>query len=108
MRGIEYVHVLKPSIAYLEGCGQLLLTSREMAEFLGVAAKAIHQLVYQDRIPLPMRLGIGGCCRWNVFELLDWVQAGCPRRTEWIRIRGSSGWYPEWRWGQWWLPERLR
>jgi predicted DNA-binding transcriptional regulator AlpA len=103
MAAVEYVHILKPSITHLERCQTLLLTSREMADFLGVPAKVVHQLVYHDRIPLPMRLGLGSCSRWNIFELLDWVQAGCPRRTQWIAMRGTSGWYPMYRWGQWWM-----
>ena len=95
----EYKHVLRPSIAFLEQCGKLLLDTRDLAEFLQVPKRVVQQLVYSDRIPLPMKLGWGECPRWNVIELLDWVQAGCPRRTKWIEVRGSSGWYPLWRWG---------
>ncbi len=97
MRTIEYKHILKPSIDYLERCGILMLNTAGMSEFLGVPARAIPQLVYTDRIPLPCRLGLGNCLRWSVLELLEWVEAGCPRRTQWIKIRGSSGWCPQWR-----------
>ena len=75
-----------------------MLDGRGMAEFLGLSAKATGSLVYTDRIPLPCRLGLGQCYRWSVLELLEWVEAGCPRRTEWIKMRGSSGWSPPWRW----------
>jgi predicted DNA-binding transcriptional regulator AlpA len=98
VRTIEYKHVLKPSIEYLEQCGSLMLDTPRMAEFLGVPTKTLVQLVYTDRIPLPCRLGLGKCQRWSVLELLEWVEAGCPRREKWIEMRGSSGWCPQWRW----------
>lgn len=96
MRTIEYKHVLKPSIAYLQGCGTLLLDSAQMAEFLGVPQKVFIRLVYTDRVPLPVQLGLGKCFRWNVLELLDWIAADCPRRTKWIDIYGHSGWAHSW------------
>ena len=40
---------------------------------------------------LPVRLGLGKCCRWSVFELLEWVQAGCSRLAQWMEMRGGSG-----------------
>lgn len=98
MRRIEYRHVLRPSVTYLEQCGRLLLTSREMAEFLGLKHAVLQQLVSTDRILLPVRLGLGKTYRWSVLEVLEWVAAGCPRRGEWIAARGRSGWYPEWGW----------
>ena len=90
---MPYQHTLRPSVAYLKTCGMYLLDSKSMAEFLGVSRKVLHQqLVYSDRIPLPVRLGLGKTLRWNVLEMLKWIEAGCPRRTEWIRINGKSGW----------------
>ena len=70
-------HILKPSVAYLEGCGRLLLDTQGMADFLGIPSKAVQQMAWTRRIPIPVRLG--GTLRWNVLELLAWVQAGCPR-----------------------------
>jgi hypothetical protein len=98
MRAIKYRHILKPSVDYLANCGVYWLTTKNMADFLGVPLSRVQQLVYTDRIPLPMKFEFSGAVRWNIFELLDWVEAGCPRRTEWIEMRGSSGWYPLWRW----------
>jgi hypothetical protein len=98
MRRPEYRHILKPSVEYLEKCGKLMLNTAGMAEFLSFPAKKLSHLVYTDRIPLPCRLGLGKCCRWSVLELLEWVEAGCPRRAKWIELRGSSGWCPQWRW----------
>ena len=98
MRTIRYKHVLRPSIEYLEGCGSLMLGTAGMAGFLGVTSETLTRLVYTDRVPLPCRLGLGKCQRWSVLELLEWVEASCPRRGEWIELRGSSGWSPQWRW----------
>ena len=88
----EYRNILKPSAAYLEGCGRLLLDSRGMSDFLGLPTKVVQQLVSTDRIPLPVRLGSEKTTRWSILELVTWVQAGCPRRTTWIQINGKSGW----------------
>ncbi len=93
MRKIEYRNVLKPSVEYLEHCGRLMIDSSEMAEFLGVSQSVMTQLASTDRVPAPCRLGLGKCFRWSVLELLEWVDAGCPRRREWIKIRGRSGRY---------------
>ncbi len=98
MRTVEYKHVLKPSVEYLERCGRLMLDTAGMAEFLDVPAKVMAQLGHTDRIPQPFRLGLGRCQRWSVLELLEWVEAGCPRRMKWVEIRGSCGWRPQWRW----------
>lgn len=93
----NYVHTLRPSVDRLGGSGALLLDGEQMAGFLGVEVKVLRQLVYTDRIPLPVSLGLGRCLRWSVVELLEWVEAGCPRRSDWITRRGQSGWYPLWR-----------
>lgn len=93
MRKIEHRHILKPSVEYLEGCGRLMLDSSEMAEFLGVSQKAMMQLASTDRVPGPCRLGFRTCFRWSVLELLEWVEADCPRRRDWIKLRGRSGRY---------------
>ena len=73
----EYRHILNPSVAYLEGCGRLLLDTQGMAEFLGIPAKAVQEMAWTKRLPLPMRLG--GTMRWSVIALARWVEAGCPR-----------------------------
>jgi predicted DNA-binding transcriptional regulator AlpA len=94
MRQIEYKNVLTPSVDYLQTCGTLFLDSKQMAEFLGLQPKVVAQLVSTDRIPLPLRFGLGRSFRWSVLELAEWVEACCPRRGRWIELRGHSGWYP--------------
>lgn len=93
MRKIEYRHILKPSVEYLERCGRLMLDSSDMAEFLGVSQSVMTQLASTDRVPGPCRLGLGTCFRWSVLELLEWVEAGCPRRQVWSKQRSRSGRY---------------
>jgi len=94
MRHIEYAHVLKPSVDYLRSAGSLFLDSKQMAEFLDIPRPVLSQLVYTDRTPLPVKLGLGKCFRWSVLELTEWMEAGCPRRREWIEMHGHSGWFP--------------
>ena len=57
MRPIEYKNILAPSIDYLEGCGSLMLDTRGMAKFLGIAPYQLAQIVCTDRIPLPSSIG---------------------------------------------------
>lgn len=73
----EYQHILKPSVAYLKNCGCLLLDIGGMAKFLGMSAKALQQMAWTGRVPVPVRLG--GVMRWNIIRLLEWVESGCPR-----------------------------
>ena len=94
MRHIEYTNVLRPNVDYLRNTGTLFLDSRQMAEFLGIPRSVLAPLVYTDRTPLPVKLGLGKCFRWSVLELAEWVEAGCPRRRKWIELRGHSGWFP--------------
>ena len=100
MRVIRHKWILRPSIDYLYSFDRLMIDANEMAQFLNVPVGILKQMVGSDRIPLPFKLGLGKCSRWSVFELLEWVEAGCPKRGKWIEMRGRSGWYPthRWRW----------
>ena len=91
-RVITYKVIIRPSVEYLSRCGKLLLDTKSMAEFLSLKPSEVQNLLYTDRLPAPVRLGILETQRWNVFELLDWVAAGCPRRGAWIDMHGWSGW----------------
>jgi len=91
-RHVEYSVILTPSVASLDRSGKLLIGAADMAAFLGVSKARVHYLVGTGRIPPPIRLGYGRCSRWSVMELLEWVEAGCPRRDDWIEQRGWTGW----------------
>jgi hypothetical protein len=94
VRILKHKWPLRPSVEYLRSCKRLMLDTRGMAEFVGVPLPRLRQMVYSDRIPIPINLSIGGCPRWNIFELLDWVEAGCPKRGRWNEMRGG---FPLWR-----------
>lgn len=98
MRHIDYKIVLSPSVDRLRNAGTLFLSVPQMAEFLGLDKKTVTHLVYTDRIPQPLRLGLGQSLRWSVLELTDWVEAGCPRRNEWYEIRRRRGLSSPHRW----------
>ena len=68
---IEYQHVLKPSVDFLDGCGVMLLNTEHLASFLGVPLRVAQQLVYTDRIPMGMQLGCGkGLCIYYFREFM--------------------------------------
>ena len=54
-----------------------LLTAAESAEMAGVAKRSWWRYVSSGRAPAPVRLG--GAVRWRRSELVEWIQAGCPR-----------------------------
>ena len=65
-------HVIRPNLSYLRDFEKLLLTSEDMAKFIQLPRSVVQQLVYSDRIPLPLHLGFGKTARWSLFELLEW------------------------------------
>lgn len=89
---IEYTVIIKPSVEVLPRSGTVLIGTKDMAAFLGVSPAKVPEVSYSHRVPLPMRLGSGKVVRWNVPELLDWVGAGCPKRSKWVEMNGWSGW----------------
>ena len=93
MRPIEFKNIIKPSVEVLERCGSLMIDYRVLAKFLGIPAKKVGEVRAMGRLPLPCR--IGHALRWNVLELLDWVEAGCPRGEVWVKQHRS---YPRYRW----------
>jgi predicted DNA-binding transcriptional regulator AlpA len=93
MRKIEYVRVLRPSVDRLAACGKLLIGTKEMAEFLGLSRQVVIELASTDRLPTPIRLGGRGLLLWSVIDLLKWVESGCPRADQWIKISGRRIWH---------------
>lgn len=87
MRQIDYKIIVSPSVDRLRDAGTLFLRVPQMAEFLGLNKKTVTHLVYTDRIPQPVQMGLGQSLRWSVLELAEWVEAGCPRRDQWYEIR---------------------
>ena len=56
-----------------------------------IIGATVYQLCYTNRIPLPIRLPMTDVLRWGIFELLEWVEAGCPGRAAGISARALSG-----------------
>lgn len=68
----------------------LALSPKDAAAVLGISRAQLWKLHASGKIPLPVRLGTKAP-RWRVDELRAWVNAGCPDRQTWQRMREGSG-----------------
>lgn len=59
----------------------VLLTTVEAAALVGVKVRTWYTWDQLGYIPKPIK--IGEKLHWRRRELLDWVDAGCPRREDW-------------------------
>jgi hypothetical protein len=67
---------------------RLLLSNEEAAEALGLSRNSFHAISSNGKLgPLPIRLTARP--QWSAKELAAWVDAGCPGRDQWQRIRGE-------------------
>ncbi len=60
---------------------QLLLTAKQAARMCGKSLRTWRAWDSAGWIPRPVR--IGRATLWRVDELRAWVEAGCPRWSEW-------------------------
>lgn len=58
----------------------VLLTKKDLAFQLRVSDNHIDALERTNRLPPSIKMGSGK--RWKSTEILDWIEAGCPRRSE--------------------------
>ena len=65
----------------------VLLNSPEVADLLNISEQHLFRLNAEKKIPAPIKLGKS--VRWSRQELLDWIAAGAPSRTEWLRVKGD-------------------
>jgi predicted DNA-binding transcriptional regulator AlpA len=63
------------------GACPLLLTAKQAAKICGKSLRTWRTWDSAGWIPRPVR--IGRSTLWRADELRAWVEAGCPRRTEW-------------------------
>ncbi len=63
----------------------LLLSVSDMAELLSTSPRTIHRLNATGGVPEPLR--IGARPRWRRVEIEEWIEAGCPDREKWGRIK---------------------
>ena len=66
----------------------LLVDARSLARMLCVGIRTVRAWDASGRIPEPLRLS-PGCVRWKFSELRAWLDAGCPPREVWARIRDA-------------------
>ncbi|MCH8949367.1 MAG: helix-turn-helix domain-containing protein [Chloroflexi bacterium] len=52
-----------------------------MAKILSLSSRTIHRLNSSGLIIKPLR--ISGSVRYSQSELMAWIEAGMPRRSEW-------------------------
>jgi len=65
----------------------LLLSARDLAAMLRLGLRTIRSMDAAGRLPSPIR--IGGSVRWRSEEIRAWLDAGCPDRETWARIRDA-------------------
>ena len=59
----------------------VLVNSRRVSEMLGCSIQAVHNWHRYGAMPVP--IVIGNRLFWRKSELLEWIDAGCPKRAEW-------------------------
>jgi predicted DNA-binding transcriptional regulator AlpA len=65
---------------------RLALPARDAAALVGVSRAQWWKLHSAGKVPLPVYLG-SKAPRWRVHELRAWLDAGCPDRLTWQRMR---------------------
>lgn len=59
----------------------LLLSAADVAVLLAISVRTLWRLDSAGK--LPRSVPVGGCKRWRREELVAWISAGCPARSEW-------------------------
>lgn len=62
------------------------VTTKEAARLCGISERHLLKLDDDGKLG-PTALRLGNCVRWNVSEIEEWLNAGCPDRERWIAIR---------------------
>lgn len=65
----------------MAGVRRWLLSSKELAEFLGVAESTIQRHHVSGKLPPAVKLGHRRM--WRAAEIRDWIRAGCPPGNRW-------------------------
>lgn len=58
-----------------------LLGARQLAAMLGISRSEAYQADRDELIPSPVALNSEK--RWRTREIIDWIDAGLPRRSDW-------------------------
>ena len=60
----------------------ILLPTNEAAALVGANVRTWYTWDQLGFVPKPIR--IGAKLFWRRAELLDWIDAGCPKREDWV------------------------
>lgn len=67
----------------------LVIGTRGVARMLNVSQRHVERLDASQLIPKPVR--VGGCKRWRIGDIQQWLAADCPDRATWeSRQRSTS------------------
>lgn len=70
-----------------------LIDTVTLARLIGIDRRSFRRLVVAGKAPAG-RYFSKTMIRWRADEIRDWIDAGCPRRDAWERIRDSR--YDDW------------
>ncbi len=62
-----------------------LLSTRTVAKILSLSSRTVHRLNSSGLIIKPLR--ISGSVRYSQSELMAWIEAGMPCRSEWQAMK---------------------
>ncbi len=65
-----------------------LLSSLSVSKILGLSCRTVHRLNSSGLIIKPLR--ISGSVRYLESELMAWIEAGMPRRSEWQAMKAAE------------------
>ena len=66
-----------------------LLSTKTVAKVLSLSSRTVHRLNSSGLIIKPLR--ISGSVRYSQSELMAWIEAGMPRRSEWQVMKEAGG-----------------
>ena len=65
------------------------LPASDAARLLGISRSQFFKLHSSGKVPTPVYL-TPRYPRWRKSELLDWLDAGCPDRLAWTKLRKGT------------------
>lgn len=63
----------------------VLLSSNHAAELIGCSSQTLRNWNLYGIVPVPLVLG--NRLYWKRTEILEWIEAGCPNRKEWMKTK---------------------
>lgn len=63
----------------------ILLNTGRAAELIGCSTQTLRNWNLYGRVPVPLILG--NRLYWKRNEILEWLDADCPNRKEWMKTK---------------------